>query len=44
VVYDYEQSQALMEMAEDFLHQPLLALPAPGDDKDSKKGNKHNQS
>jgi hypothetical protein len=33
-----------MEMAEDFLHQPLLALPAPGYDKDSKKGNKHNQS
>jgi len=28
-----------MDMADDFLHQPLLSLPAPGDD-----NNKHNQS
>ncbi len=43
IVYDVEQTQALMDMADDFLHQPILSLPAPGDDQ---KGtpNKHNQS
>lgn len=35
VVYDYEQTQAMMEAADDFLHQPLLSLPAPGDDLDT---------
>lgn len=38
VVYDVEQTQALMDMADDFLHQPMLSLPAPGDE------NKQNQS
>ena len=36
-----------MEMADDFLHQPILSLPAPGDDNisPSKRGvNTHNQS
>ena len=32
-----------MEAADDFLHQPLLSLPAPGDDKSPSK-NWHNQS
>lgn len=32
IVYDVEQTQALMDMADDFLHQPILSLPAPGDD------------
>ena len=35
VVYDYEQTQAMMDAADDFLHQPLLSLPAPGDDLDT---------
>jgi hypothetical protein len=30
-----------MDMADDFLHQPLLSLPAPGDEN---KHNQHNQS
>ena len=38
VVYDVEGSRALVQVADDFLDgkedEPLLALPAPGDDLD----------
>ena len=38
VVFDVEQSRALVQVADDYLdgkdEEPLLALPAPGDDLD----------
>jgi len=38
----------MMDAADDFLHQPLLSLPAPGDDRESPNKqnslNRHNQS
>ena len=41
MVVDMEQSRQLVKMADDFLEgkddEPLLALPAPGDDEDETK-------
>jgi hypothetical protein len=42
VVYDYEQNQALMEMADDYLQQPLLSLPPIPENSSPTKGNLQN--